>query len=92
MRPTTAFDKVSDINPLLYFGTIYSALSVSEKRAILASWASDAFAIASCCAFRAPVGLRTPFTSDLKHYANSTADLAIRRAGNQIVCIQRREP
>ena len=50
MRPTTAFeDNVFDFNALLHPGTIFDhprdvlahrSLSVSEKRAILASWAS----------------------------------------------------
>ena len=35
-----------------------------EKRAILASWASDASAIASCPALRAPEGLKAPVTID----------------------------
>jgi hypothetical protein len=58
MRPTTAFDdNVFDINALLHPGSIFDhprdvvahpSLSISEKRAILASWASDASAIASC--------------------------------------------
>jgi hypothetical protein len=37
---------------------------MSEKRAILASWASDASAIASCPALRAPAGLKAPVTID----------------------------
>ena len=58
MRPTTAFnDNVFDITALLHPGTVFDhprdvvahpSLSISEKRAILASWASDASAIASC--------------------------------------------
>jgi hypothetical protein len=74
MRPTTAFDdNVFDINALLHPGTIFEhprdvvvhpKLSTSEKRAILASWASDASAIASCPALRAPVGLKAPITID----------------------------
>lgn len=36
---------------------------ISEKRAILASWASDASAIASC-PLRAPAGLKAPVTID----------------------------
>ncbi len=39
-------------------------LDLAEKRAILASWASDASAIASCPALRAPAGLKTPVTID----------------------------
>jgi len=40
------------------------SLSLGEKRAILASWASDASAIASCPALRAPEGLRAPVEID----------------------------
>jgi hypothetical protein len=39
-------------------------LSISGKRAILASWTSDASAIASCPALRAPAGLKAPVTID----------------------------
>jgi hypothetical protein len=45
----------------------HPALSLSAKRAILASWASDASdasAIASCPALRAPDGLKNPVTID----------------------------
>jgi hypothetical protein len=74
MRPTTAFDdKLFDINALLHPGTLFDhprdvlshpSLTTSEKRAILASWASDASAIASCPALRAPAGLKAPVTID----------------------------
>jgi hypothetical protein len=74
MRPTTALDgNVFDINALLHPGTFFDhprdvlshpSLSISEKRAILASWASDATAIASCPAVRAPAGLKAPVTID----------------------------
>jgi len=74
MRPTTAFDdNVFDINALLHPGTVFDhpkdvlgdpSLSVSEKRAILASWALDASAIASCPALRAPQGLKAPVSID----------------------------
>ncbi|MCC8955164.1 hypothetical protein H8B02_17445 [Bradyrhizobium sp. Pear77] len=74
MRPTTAFDdNVIDINALLHPGTVFEhprdvladpSLLTSEKRAILASWASDASAIASCPSLRAPAGLKAPVTID----------------------------
>jgi hypothetical protein len=74
MRPTTAFhDNVFDLNPLLHPETVFEhpkdvladpSLSVSEKRTILASWASDASAIASCPSLRAPAGLKAPMTID----------------------------
>jgi hypothetical protein len=74
MRPTTAFDdNVFDLNALLHPGTVFDrprdvlahpSLSISEKRAILASWASDASAIASCPSLRAPAGLRAPIGID----------------------------
>src|SRR5580693_1596034 len=62
-----------DITALLHPGTVFDhprdvvanpSLSISEKRAILASWASDASAIASCPALRAPAGLKAPVTID----------------------------
>ena len=74
MRPTTAHDdNVIDFNAILHPGTVFEhprdvvshpTLSLSEKRAILASWASDASAIASCPALRAPTGLKAPVTID----------------------------
>ena len=74
MRQTTAFDdNVFDINALLHPGTVFNhprdvlsapSLTTGEKRAILASWASDASAIASCPALRAPAGLKAPVTID----------------------------
>ena len=74
MRPTTALDdNVFDFNALLHPGTTFEHprdvvshpnLSLAEKRAILASWASDASAIASCPSLRAPDGLKAPVTID----------------------------
>jgi hypothetical protein len=73
MRPTTADDNVFDFNALLHPGTVFdhprdvvrhANLTLSEKRAILASWASDASAIASCPSLRAPAGLKNPVTID----------------------------
>src|ERR1700754_859541 len=76
MRPTTGFsDNVFDVKALLHpdAGAIFEhpmdvlahpTLSASQKRAVLASWASDASAIASCPALRAPAGLKTPVTVD----------------------------
>jgi|SRR3954451_16372493 len=68
MRPTTASrGNVFDINYLLHPGTVFDHprdvvddpdLSVAEKRAILASWASDAAAIASCPALCTPGSLK----------------------------------
>ena len=74
MRPTTASDSnVFDITYLLHPGTTFDhprdvvahpGLSLGEKRAILASWASDAAAIASCPGLRAPAGLKNPVSID----------------------------
>ena len=74
MRPTTAsHDNVFDFNSLLHPGTRFEHprdvvsdpnLSLAEKHAILASWASDASAIASCPSLRAPAGLKAPVTID----------------------------
>lgn len=74
MRPTTAHDdNVFDLTPLLHPGMVFShpaevvqhtGFSTAEKRAILASWASDASAVTSCPALRAPDALKTPVTID----------------------------
>jgi molecular chaperone IbpA len=74
MRPTTAtHDNVFDFQALLHPGTVFEhpkdvvshpELTLAEKRAILASWASDASAIASCPALRAPEGLKSPVSID----------------------------
>ena len=74
MQTISASDSnIFDFNALLHPGTVYQhprdvvadpRLSLAEKRAILASWASDASAIASCPALRAPVGLKAPVTID----------------------------
>lgn len=74
MRPTTAsHDNVFDFNALLHPVTVFEHpkevlaqfnLTIAEKRAILASWASDASAIASCPSLRAPTGLKAPVTID----------------------------
>ena len=73
MRTTPAHDNVFDFNALLHPGTVFDhprdvvadpTLSISEKRAILASWASDASAIVSCPALRAPESLKAPVHID----------------------------
>jgi hypothetical protein len=73
MRTTPAQDNVFDFNSLLHPGTAFAhprdvvahpELSLAEKRAILASWASDASAIASCPALRAPDELKPPVHID----------------------------
>lgn len=74
MRPTTASDtNVFDISYLLHPDTTFNhpqdvvehaGLSLGEKRASLASWASDAAAISSCPALHAPPGLKKPVSID----------------------------
>jgi hypothetical protein len=74
MRPTTAIDdNVFNFQAILHPGTVFEhpkdvvadpALTLAEKRAILASWASDASAIASCPALRAPEGLKAAVSID----------------------------
>jgi len=74
MRPTTARnDNVFDLSALLHPGRTFEhprdvishpKLTLAEKRAILASWASDASAIASCPSLRAPEGLKASVTID----------------------------
>ena len=103
-RPTTATnDTVFDFQALLHPGTVFEhprevvthpSLTMSEKRAILDSWASDASAIASCPALRAPQGLKRPSVSmpSSKRYANWTAARALRPAARQTAASPRREP
>lgn len=73
MRTTPAHDNVFDFNALLHPATVFDhprdvvadpALSLSEKRAILASWASDAAAVMSCPVLRASEGLKAPVHID----------------------------
>ena len=73
MRTTPAPDNLFDFNSLLHPGTVFThprdvvshpRLTLAEKRAILASWASDASAIASCPDLRAPDGLKAPVHID----------------------------
>jgi len=73
MRPTTADNNVFDFNALLHPGAVFehpkdvvrhSGLTLAEKRAILASWASDASAIASCPSMRSSAGLERPVSVD----------------------------
>jgi hypothetical protein len=74
MRPTTAHDdKIFDLNSLHQTGIAFEhprdvasdpRLSLAEKRAILASWASDVSAIASCPSLRAPEGLKAAVSID----------------------------
>ena len=74
MRPTTASHyNVFDFQRCCTPGTVFEHprdvvshpdLTLAEKRAILASWASDASAIASCPALRAPKGLKAPVSID----------------------------
>lgn len=73
MRPTTATENVFDFNALLHPGMMFEApkdvvdhpgLTTAEKRAILASWASDASAMASRPAMRAPKALRKAVSID----------------------------
>jgi hypothetical protein len=73
MRPTTADDNVFDLDALLHPGTVFEhprdvvshlGLTIGEKRAILASWASDASAITSCPSMRSPAGLKKPVSID----------------------------
>jgi hypothetical protein len=77
MRPTTAHaglrpdHNIFDFNALLHPDKVFrhprdvvnsTDLTLGEKRAILASWASAA--VASCPGLRAPSGLSAPVTID----------------------------
>ena len=75
MRPTTAFDdNVFDITALLHPGTVFDSIRETwwhiprcrypRSAPFWRRWASDASAIASCPALRAPAGLKAPVTID----------------------------
>jgi hypothetical protein len=66
-------DNVIDLNAILHPGSVYdhprdvvadAAISIHEKRAILASWASDAAAVASNPALRELTGSHRLVTID----------------------------
>jgi hypothetical protein len=66
-------ENVYDLNAILHPGSVFdhprdvladSTLSRAEKRAILASWASDAAAVTSCPALRAVPGTRRTVSID----------------------------
>jgi hypothetical protein len=66
-------ENVYDLNAILHPGTVVNhprdvladaTLLRAEKRAILASWASDAAAVASCPSLRAAPGARTLVSID----------------------------
>ena len=66
-------DDIFDLNGIFHPGLVYDhprdvlaqeGLTVAEKRAILASWASDAAAVNSCPSLRAIPGQQQPVTID----------------------------
>jgi len=72
--PDRSFDEnVYDLNAILHPGSVFDhprdvladiTLSRAEKRAILASWASDAAAVTSCPSLRAIPGARRAVSID----------------------------
>ena len=72
--PDRNFDEnVYDLNAILHPGSVFdhprdvladATLSRAEKRAILASWASDAAAVSSCPALRAVPGAKRAVSID----------------------------
>jgi hypothetical protein len=87
MRPTTADCDVLD-HSLLHPGTRFdhpedvvrqAGLTTAEKRAILASWASDASAMTSCPSLRSPAGLKNPVSIDEILGALCELDRGLRR-------------
>jgi hypothetical protein len=66
-------ENVYDLNAILHPASVFdhpkdvladTTLSRAEKRAILASWASDAAAVSSCPALRAVPGAKSPVSID----------------------------
>jgi hypothetical protein len=76
-------DNIVDLNPILHPGSVYDhprdvladqTISIGEKRAILAFWASDAAAVASNPALRELPGSRRVVTIDEVLEALSSLD------------------
>jgi hypothetical protein len=83
-------DNVYDLNAILQPGTVFkhpqdvladATLSRAEKRAILASWASDAAAVTSCPGLRAIPRANSIVLIDDILEALSAADATRRQAG-----------
>jgi hypothetical protein len=77
-------DNIIDLNAILHPGSVYDhprdvvadpTLSIVEKRAILASWASDAASVASSPALRELPGSNKTVTIDEVLEALATLDL-----------------
>jgi hypothetical protein len=95
-------DNVIDLNAILHPGSVYdhprdvvadNTLSIGEKRAILASWASDTAAVAcnpACAKFPARIGW-SPLTKFSRRSPHSTTHPKGRRAANPRECGQHRE-
>ena len=74
INPDRSFDEnVYDLNAILHPGSVFdhprdvladTTLSRAEKRAILASWASDAAAVTSCPSLRAIPGAKRAVSID----------------------------
>lgn len=80
-------ENVYDLNAILHPGSVFDhprdvladgTLSRAEKRAILASWASDAAAVTSCPALRAVPGAKQPVPIDDILEALSSLDRGLR--------------
>src|SRR3569833_1003431 len=85
-------DNVFDLNGIFHPGLVYDhprdvlaqeGLTVAEKRAILASWASDASAVNSCPSLRAIPSLQQPVTIDEILEALSSLDHRPRPPGGK---------
>jgi hypothetical protein len=86
--PDRSFDEnVYDLNAILHPGSVFdhpcdvladATLSRAEKRAILASWASDAAAVSSCPSLRAVPGARRAVSIDEILEALSSLDTSPR--------------
>jgi hypothetical protein len=73
-------ENVYDLNAILHPGTVFdhprdvladATLSRAEKRAILASWASDAAAVTSCPSLRAIPGTKNVVSIDVSSLDHS---------------------
>ncbi|RTL74559.1 MAG: hypothetical protein EKK36_09665 [Bradyrhizobiaceae bacterium] len=87
-------DDVFDLDAIFHPGAVYDhprdvladkGLTIAEKRAILASWASDAAAVSSCPSLRSIPGQRCPVSIDEILEALSSLDHRPRPPGGKPV-------
>lgn len=78
LHPSRFYERPADV-------LVDASIAVSEKRAILSSWASDACAVESCPPLRHPAFAASPVTFDEVMDALMSLDRA--RPGNSLLAV-----